>query len=88
MKIRLIAHNLFQLNKDGFIEISARSTQAERDAVQHAMKLGIDYERERIIKLLETEYGEMSEPNGYILDNDNYPARLHKLIALIKGENK
>lgn len=71
------------MSREEHLRELVRQGQALR---QEDIDLGVKQERERIISLLLDEYGEMSEPGGYILDNDNYPARLHELIALIKGE--
>ena len=55
-------------------------TKEDVKAIDEFVKINVDKERERIIKLLEDIY---DYPNGWDYDNP-----IESVIALIKGENK
>lgn len=63
------------------------------EAVDVGIKAGIDYERDRIIKLVSHEVGVMEKAGGATFGkrkdyDEGYNAALRDIAILIKGENK
>jgi len=60
-----------------------------REGILQGVEMGIVQERERIIKLLETDMEHAFDENGKCLYEKHYREVCNcDLIALIKGENK